>query len=125
MEPQGVEREYARLSVIPFKPPSRQIVRLDRPFHIPQLHLIYFRQILLVRRRPPEIPFVRVMRYSLLQHPGRILGVRFPIRFVSFREGVCGVVGFGEVFGLDGGGAFKREACFFALCTKRGLICVG
>ena len=105
--------------MIGLKPPRSHIIRLQSPLLVPNLDLIYLRQILLIRRRSPEIPLACVVVYSLREHPGGIFGVRFSIRFVGFCERVCGVIGLVEVFGLDRGGALECQACFFAWVVVR------
>ena len=59
------------------------------------------------------------MVYGLREDAGGVFGVGFSVGFVGFGEGVCGVVGFGEFGGLDGGGAFEGLASFFACRGER------
>lgn len=96
-----------RLRIIVLEPPRRRLVRVDRPLLIPDLHLVHLGQILLVRRRPPEIALHRVVVDGRTQHPRRVLRVRLAVRFVRFRQRVGGVVGLVEVLGLDGRGPLE------------------
>lgn len=75
-------------------------------------------------RRAPEVALERVVVYGLLQHARRIFGVGLAVRFEGFGEGVGGVVGLVEVFGLDGCGVLEGEAGFFA-CEKEGVRLAG
>lgn len=52
---------------------------------------------------------------SLGQNTGSFFRIGFAVGFVGFGEGICSVVGFGELGGLDGSGAFEGLAGFFAL----------
>ena len=60
-----------------------------------------------MRRRASEIAFQRVVIYRLLQHARCVFGVGFSVGFEGFGEGVGGVVGLVEVFGLDRGSALE------------------
>lgn len=51
--------------MIRLKPARGHIISLQRPLLIPNLDLIYLCQVLLIRRRSPEIPFASVVVYSL------------------------------------------------------------
>lgn len=110
---------HSRLGVIALEPPRRRLIRLHRPLLIPDLRLIHLGQILLMRRRAPEVALERVVVDGLLQHARRVFRVGFAVRFEGFGQAVCGVVGLVEVFGLDGSGVLEGEASFFA-CAVEG-----
>ena len=93
--------------MVGLEPPSSCVVCLYRSFWVSNFHFVYFGKILLLCRCSSEIAFAGIVVYSLLQYSGGIFGVGFPVGFVGFCEGVCGIVGFVEVFGLDGGGALE------------------
>lgn len=98
----------ARFGMITLKPARSRLVSLCSSFLVPDLDLVDFRQILLLRRRSSEVALARIVVYSLLQHARGVLGVGFTIGFVGFGESIRGVVGFIEVLGLDGGSTLKR-----------------
>lgn len=50
-----------------------------------------------------------------------VFRVCLAVGFVGFDEGVCGVVGFIELLGLDCSGAEESVACFFA-CMKMDVL---
>lgn len=105
---------HLRFGVVALEPPSRNVVRLNRPLLIPNLQLIHLREILLMRRRPPEVPLRRVVSYRLLEYTSCIFRIRLPVRLEGFREGVRCVVGLVELFYLNLSRAFECEAGFLA-----------
>lgn len=93
--------------MITLKPAGSGLIGLCSSFLVTNLDLVYFGQILLLRRSSPEISLTRVVVYSLLQYSRGVFGVGLAIGFVGFSESVCGVIGFVEVLALDGGSALK------------------
>lgn len=111
LQPQLIRQ---RLGIISLVPPGRNVKGLHGPLVIPQFDLVDLSEVLLVRGGAPEIAFGGVVVYRLGEDAGGVFRVGFAVGFVGFGEGVCGVVGFGEFGGLDGGGAFEGLAGFFA-----------
>ena len=93
--------------MVGLKPSSSCVVCFYRSFRISNFYFVYLGQILLLCCCSSEIAFAGVVVYSLLQYSGGIFGVGFPVGFVGFCKGVCGVVGFVEVLRLDGSGALE------------------
>lgn len=93
--------------MITLKPARSYLISLCSSFLVTNLDLVYFRQILLLRRSSSKIALARVVIYRLLQHAGGVLGVGFAVGFVGFGESICGIIGFVEVLGLDDGSALE------------------
>jgi hypothetical protein len=115
------QQRHSRFGVVALEPPRRNVVRLNRPLRISNLQLIHLREILLMRRRSPEVPLRRVVSYRLLEHSSCIFRIRLPVRLEGFREGVRCVVGLVELFYLDLSRAFECEAGFPAYVGVLGL----
>lgn len=65
--------------MITLKPARSRLISFCCSFLVANLDLVYFRQILLLRRSSSEIPLARVMVYSLLQHARGVIGVGFTV----------------------------------------------
>lgn len=111
LQPQLIRQ---RFRVVALEPARCDLVRVHRPFGIPQFDLVYLSEVLLVGGRAPEIALGGVMGDRGGEDAGGVFRVGLAVGFVGFGEGVCGVVGFGEFGGLDAGGAFEGLAGFFA-----------
>jgi hypothetical protein len=60
-----------------------------------------------VRCCAPEVAFARVVVYRDVDDARGVFGVGLAVDFKSFDERVGGVIGLGEVFGLDGCGPLE------------------
>lgn len=117
LQPQLVRQ---RLGIVVLEPAGRNVEGLQGPLVVPYFNLVDFSKVLLVGGCAPEVSLGCIMVYGLGEDAGGVFGIGLAVGFIGFGQGVCGVVGFGEFGGLNGGSAFEGLTGFFA-CRYDGL----
>jgi hypothetical protein len=95
-----------RLGIVALEPARRELIRFHSFLLVAHL-LVDFSLVLLVRRCAPEVALARVVVYRDVDNACGIFGVRLAVDFEGLDERVGGIVGLGEVSGLDGCGALE------------------
>lgn len=95
------------LRIVSFIPLRRQIVRFYCALVVANLLLVQLCDLLLLSGGSSPVSFGREVLDGALEDAGSVFGVGLAVGFEGFEEGVCGVIGLGELFGLDAGGALE------------------
>ena len=108
-----MRKSNIRFSIVTVKPLRRFFVGFQRLLCVPQFHFVHLGQMLLLRSSTTEVALQDVVLDSAGEHASGVLGVGFAVDLEGFGQGVCCIVGFVEVLGLDGGRLLKGETGFF------------